>query len=384
MKIIAITISLLLFSVSAPDFAQAFQGGGGESTKPKPKPTPKPAPKPASGPAKGPGRITPVPPSGPTAEVTIKTDLAGCAVVIDGVTRGNTGQDGTLSVPKLRAGSHTLVVTKAGYQKYQNTIELSADQSLIIEATLTPLPVNLAINPNISGARIEVNGQTYNDFADLQLMPGTYQVRITKPGYRGVTKEVELHPARPLTIPVTLERISVEELIAQAEQDFKAQRYDQVITACLDVISAQPDHPRAILLLGQSNFAKENHDDSVFYLVKAARLGEQATLPIKHHHSSGFCSGQLVISKDQFGFRADDGAHSFGAPWAKVYELSVESYRGVPRLNARVGVMKGRKEDKQRLNFLPAQSTATSSGVQCQDCGPKMNAIYQVLQQLRR
>lgn len=320
-----------------------------------------------------------------TGELILKTNLAGCAVSLDNGSQGKTGQDGTLNIPKLKPGSHTLVVTKAGYQKYQSVVELSAGQRQEVEVALAPLPVELNVSVKTPGAKIQIADQIFDGSAQISLAPGTYEVKVTKPGYRTVTQEVQLRPAaRPETISVAMERVPLEELLAQAEQDFKTQRYDQVIAACLDVISAQPDHPRAVLLLGQSYFIKENHDDSVFYLVKAARLGEQATLPVKHHHSYGFCSGQLIIRKDLFGFRADDGEHSFGAAWAKVYELSSESYRGVQRLHTRVSVPKGRKESKQDFNFFAAKSTTTSSGIQCQGCGPAVDAIYQILQQLRK
>lgn len=403
MKRLAIALLPILLGISTSDFAMAFQDGGGKPTKSKTPtktaPTPTPAPKPPAGSNKGSGRSAPPPASrtAPSAEVTIKTSPEGCSISIDAKPRGTTNRDGILNIPKLPPASYILTVSRPGYQKHESLIQLTAGQNETVEVTLTPLPVNLAINPNVSGARIEVNGQIYNDFADVQLIPGTYQIKVSRPGYRTVVREIELRTAKPETLSVSMERVSIEELLAQAEQSFSAQRYDQAIAVCLDLLSAQPDHPRAVLLLGQSNFAKEKHDDSVFYLVKAVRLGQQAMLPIKHHHSTvikgdDLCSGQLVILKERLEFRAAASDHSFNIPWPKVYELSVKPYRSTSRLQTRVGILKGRKEDKQNFNFFPAQADLrrsnpnllTSTEVYCKDCWPTVDAIYQILQQLRK
>jgi hypothetical protein len=395
----------LLICVMATAPAMAFQTGEGKNPKSTPAPKPKPPPKPAPAPGESPrqntppaARPTPASRNAPAGEVTVKTNPAGSTVSLGGRARGVTGKDGILNIPKLTPGAHILTVSKAGYEKQELRIEVSPNQSQAIDVTLTPLPVSLAIYANVSGTKIEVNGQSYTDsVTDLQLAPGIYQIKASKPGFKILVKDVELRPAKPETVNIALEPILVKELLAQAENDFRTQQYDRVIAAGLDILSAEPDHPRAVLLLGQSYFGKNNHNDSVFYLVKAVRLGEQAALPIKHHHSTvtkgdDLCPGQLVIRKDQIEFRAESGDHSFNAPWTKVYELIVESYRSSARLHTRVGVLKGRKEEKQNFNFFPAQSylrrsdpkLVTSTEVYCQDCRPTVDAIYQILQQLRK
>ena len=173
--------------------------------------------KPPRRPGSKPERPTQPATPAPTAEMTIKTNLAGCAVTVGGVARGNTSQDGMLKIAKLKTGSHTLIITKAGYQKYQSEIELSAGQDQVVEIALTPLPVELNVSVKVPGAKIEIADQVFDGSAQMSLTPGIYEVKVTKPGYRTVTREVELRPAaRPETISVAMERVPVEELLAQA------------------------------------------------------------------------------------------------------------------------------------------------------------------------
>ncbi len=386
MKQFTIFLSLLLIFITAFDPALAFQGGDGKTSKPgvapKPTPTPKPtpAPKSSAGASEKPKRNPPAAPKRAlSAELTINASLEGCAVSLNAKPRGNTNKDGSLNLSKLSPGSYTLTVSKAGYESHESQIEIAAGQSQVVEVTLAPLPVKLAISASVPDARIEVNGQSYTGAADLQLLPGTHQITISRSGYRTVKREIELLPARPEKLSVTLERAPIEALLAQAEQDFKQQLYDRVVATCSEIVSAEPDHPSAVLLLGQSYFNLKKHDDSVFYLVKAVRLGEQAILPLKHQHNSAndLCSGQLVIRREQLEFRSSVTDHSFISTWNRLYELNVESQRTLPRLRARVGVLKGKKENKQNFNFALAQSD-------CQDCRSTVDAVYQVLQQLRK
>lgn len=393
-KILCLALAVLIV-VSAP--ALAYQDPNGK-VKPKPTPPPKVTPRPAESPRKAP--TTPAPRPSASGELTIKTAIPGTAVTLDGRARGNTDRDGLLNLANLTPGDHILIVNKPGYQSEERRITVVSRESQIVEVALTPLPVALSVGVNIAGAKIQIANQTFEDaVTDLLLPPNDYEFRVSKPGYKTLSSRVELEVGKPKKISLTLEKVPVETLLAQAEESFKAMQYDQVIANCLDVISAVPDQPRVALLLGQSYFNKGNHTDSVFYLVKAVRLGEQVTLPIKHHNNSftkgdELCSGQIILRKDSFEFQAVGSDHSFSAvPWAKLYELSIGLRRNVPQLHTRVGVVKkNKKESKDDFNFFAAQSETrrsnpnlvTSTEVFCQNCQPTIDAIYQIMQQLKK
>jgi len=397
---IPLAMSVLLLGASA---ALAAQDPGGES---KPKSASKPAttPKTPSRPNDAPRKNTPPPKSVPAGEVTVKTSLVCCAVSLDGKPRGATNQDGLLNLGKLTPGRHVIIVTKAGYEKQEREIELAANQSQFADIALTPLPVSLAISVNVPGARIEVNGQSYTDaVADVQLPPGTYPVKVSKSGYETSLVNVELLPAKPERLSISLERISAEKLLAQAEKEFGSQRYPRVIAACLDVLSVQPEQPRANYLLGRSYFNNGQYAASVSYLVKSIQLGEQVTLPVKHHHTEGrtilgqandgLCSGQFILRKGAFEFQASDPSHSFNVAASKIYELALGSHKNTPRLHTKVGIAKGNKEEKKDFNFFADRAAVRKhdpnvansiNDVYCQDCQSLTDALYQILLQIKK
>lgn len=391
-------ILVVLTLVSVPSLA--YQDPNGKASSANPKPTP--SPKTPARPVKSPGKTatSPTPKVSTAGELTVKTAIPGSAITFDGRGRGSTGRDGLLNLPNLTPGDHVLIVSKAGYQPEERRITINPRESQVVEITLTPSPVPVSVSVNIAGAKIQIANQSFEgSVTDLLLPPDDYEIKVSKPGYKTQSSRVGLEVGKPKRISVTLEKVPVETLMAQAEEAFKAGQYDQVITDCLDVISALPDQPRAVLLLGQSYFIKENHTDSVFYLVKAVRLGEQVTLPIKHHHGTltkgdELCSGQFLLRKDSFTFQAVGSDHSFSVPWTKLYELSAGLRRNVPQLHTRVGVLnpKNKKEKKDDFNFFAFQSETrksnpnlvTSTEVYCPNCQPTVDAIYQILQQLKK
>ncbi|MBS1790051.1 MAG: carboxypeptidase regulatory-like domain-containing protein [Acidobacteria bacterium] len=388
----------VLTVVVVPSLAYQDPNGKVSPAKTKPTPSPKAPPKTAEPSRKG--TTTPTSKASTAGELTVKTAIPGSAVTFDGRARGTTGRDGLLNLPNLTPGDHILIVSKPGYQPEERRITINPRESQIVEIALTPSPVPVSVNVNIPGAKIQIANQLFEgSVTDLLLPPDDYEIKVSKPGYKTQSSRVELEVGKPKRISITLEKVPVETLLAQAEESFKARQYDQVITDCLDVISALPDQPRAVLLLGQSYFIRENHTDSVFYLVKAVRLGEQVTLPIKHHHSTltkgdELCTGQFLLRRDGFEFQAVGSDHSFSSPWTKLYELSVGLRRNVPQLHTRVGVLnpKNKKEKKDDFNFFAVQSETrrsnpnlvTSTEVYCPNCQPTIDAIYQIMQQLKK
>lgn len=401
------TIIFLTLFVLASFQVKAFQSGDGKSKTAKPTPTPKPAApsKPVSdNESTRKSSTSPSPKPVLTGEATLKTIPAECVVSLDGKSRGTTNQDGILNLPNLTSGTHIVVVSKTGYQKEERQISVSAKQSQTVQLTLTPLPVSLTVQTNVTGAAIQVDNKSYMDVvSNLPLVPGLHQVRVSKPGYRSVTMSVELRPAKPERMGITLERVPVETLLAQAEQDFVSHHYPQVIPNCLDILAIQSEQPRANALLGQSYFYTEKFAESVSYLVKAIQLGEQITLPVKHHHVAGFsmvaksddfCSGQLILRKKGIEFQTNNTKDSFSTTPDKIYELGVEPHKNTTvKLHTKVGILKGKKEEKRDFNFFANQAelrkrdpNAANSIIDayCQGCQPAVESLHQLVQEIKK
>ncbi len=375
------------------------QGGGGEATK---KTTPAPAPK-SSTPKPPPVVREPAKPKPLTAELTITTNPPGCAVLVDGNRRGVTNSDGLLNLASLKPGRHIVKVQKTAYREDMRTIDVSAGQSQVMNISLSALPGTLNIKPNVVGARIEYSGSgstgSFNDqVIGQQLAAGQYQLRVSKQGYKTEVRPFEVRPAETVSLSVMLNPVTPAEMLSQAELDFQQKRYRDVIDSCLGVLKSQPDNALANHLLGVSYYLTEKFPESIPPLVRAVKGGREVVLPIKHHHrgpnmgmDDALCSGKLTFRKDSFAFNSSDvGGHDFNLPYNKIYEIKQEAQKA-GRLNLKIGIPKGNKEERKDYNFHVAQAQLVSTGQNgaisravCNDCQRAVEMLYQLLQQLRQ
>ncbi|HEX8069562.1 MAG TPA: caspase family protein [Pyrinomonadaceae bacterium] len=182
-------------------------------------------------------------------------------------------------------------------------------------------------------------------------------------------------------------------LLAQAELDYGDRRYDAVVKAGREILAAQPDNPRANLLLGLSFLNQKRYANSTPYLTKALALGERIDIPIKHHHyiflsGDAFCDGALSFSRNLFEFHSTSQAgHDFAVPFSRIYELVTElTYGG--RLRVKVGIQKEKKEDRKTYNFhlpdayISKKAGSTVNTAFCDVCQQDLTALFQLIQQL--
>jgi len=88
--------------------------------------------------AKRPPRVSPTRPAPATrtATLTVRSNVYGDRVYIDGQHKGSTRLD-----MKLAPGSHTVRVEKEGYLPYEESVELQAGRNPVMRATLSKAPV---------------------------------------------------------------------------------------------------------------------------------------------------------------------------------------------------------------------------------------------------
>jgi hypothetical protein len=374
------------------------QGAGGEATKPPksnpPKAEPKAKPKPTPTPKVIYVPSAPAPPA--NGDLTIRTFPPGSSVLLDGQPKGATGSDGLLPLKSVKPGEHLLVVRKAAFQESTRTILVRAGQSNLEEVSLTPSPGSLSVRPNVAGARIEIpNVGVFTDqLSGRQLQPGTYQIRVSKPGHKPEVKTVEVKPAEAAVVNLTLNPITPAEMLAQAETDFSSRNYASVITDCLNILQTQPEQPRANYLVGMSYYNSEQYAQSINYLVKAVALGEAVTLPIQHHRRAGFSdalvSGTLILHQRTLRFTGTSGG-DFDVPVEKILELKPEPTKA-GRLHVEVMILNKRnnKDEKKDYNFHVVQAGTRKFDpnrpdsidvVYCSNphCSAALDALYQLL-----
>lgn len=322
-----------------------------------------------------------------TAGLTIITTPPGCAVLLDGQSRGVTDKSGVLKLNSLKPGAYTLRVSKDKYNDDFRTIALQPKANPVVSITLIPQPGVLNVAANVAGARFSIsNIGDFDSVSDMQIAPGVYTVSVSRPGYRTATHPVTIKPAETINLPVSLVMLPVEELIAQAEESFRLNNFPQAIELTRSVLATRPEHPRAHALLGMSYYADGNRDESVTHLVKAISLGESVTFSIKHRHGGswggkGLCTGRLTLRRDGVEFYSNEFPdEGFRVPYSKVYEIGLKD---MIRLAAKIGVTKGKKEEKKDYNFYSVDAEAGGTIVTCTQCQAKMTMLIQIIRQFR-
>ncbi|MEK6300520.1 MAG: carboxypeptidase-like regulatory domain-containing protein [Acidobacteriota bacterium] len=272
-------------------------------------------------------------------------------------------------------------------------------------ASPAPAPryAELTVNTGLPECSVLLDGQARGTtdrsgvFKLSSLSPGQHIITVRREGHYDGQSTVQLLAGRSEVVEITLTRkLSTAEVLKQAEDDYRGARYDQAIEKSRRVLNAQPDSSRANLLLGESYYLTGNAE-STAYLVKAIRAGEDAVIPIKHHHRTGLtgvedalCSGTLTLRKTSFEFHSlDMSGHDLTAGYEKITELKNEAGKA-GRLHLKVGVPKGNKEDKKDYNFHVSAAVVRSNGVRqvayCDSpsCLPMVETLYQLLQQLKQ
>lgn len=195
--------------------------------------------------------------------------------------------------------------------------------------------------------------------------------------------------------PRTEANVNVEETMEQAQRDLKDGDYAKAISISRKILAANPEQPKANLLLGLSYLKSGKYTNSANYLSKALALGEQVDIPIQHHHNvfmigDALCSGVLRLTNGLFEFHSSSvPKDDFSVPLSKVYEMVVDQSGG-GRIRVKVGIDKGGKEDKRNLSFhLPTAYVGKKAGssltwVFCEDCFTGVQSMSQLLQQLIR
>jgi len=125
-----------------------------------------------------------------TGALSIYSTPTGSAVYLDGGYQGIT----PTFVGNLLAGSHTVILSRAGYQDWVSTVSVSAGQTTTVSATLAsdPKPVygTVSISSDPSGASVYADdvyvGQTSPGIPLVftQVKPGYHTLLVSKTGYQ--------------------------------------------------------------------------------------------------------------------------------------------------------------------------------------------------------
>ena len=325
----------------------------------------------------------------PPRSLTVKS-MPGCNVFLNGQLRGTTNDAGALVLQSLKLGPHKLTLRKPNYRDEERTITVTTS-GLMEYFTLVPLAGRLNVTCDVVGARIAIRnvGEYSEKITDLELSPGSYEIEVSKPGYRTFTRRVVLAAGAPFYLPVALEKMSIDEMVTQAKENYDKHNYPAAMVLARSVLSIQPEHPKANDLMGGCLYFKGQYDDAIPYLAKAIAGGEPTVIPVLHKHGGSWngktlSPGRLTFYRESLEFYSTDYPdQSFRIPYTSVTEMSVKDQNAHLNLKVRMKLPKNRKETQEEYNFYSTDAVATGVLVTCSQCSSTMRFTLQLLRHFR-
>ena len=181
--------------------------------------------------------------------------------------------------------------------------------------------------------------------------------------------------------------------MGDAQTAYRSGDYEKAASTARSVLAANPQQPKAILLVGQASYRMKRFADSITYLGRAIDLGEEVELPLKHRHGGGlglregYCDGRALLSKSGFSFRGlASKEHDFAVEPTKILEARSLQFR----VDTRLVIKNGTKEDKKNYDFVhpgairaAADNASLLTELRCVDCDESMNVFFTLLQKIR-
>jgi hypothetical protein len=332
--------------------------------------------------------ITPRPKPQPSrrataAELTINSTISNCQVLLNNQSRGVTNESGVLTLRALKPGPYRLLLRKTGYRDEERPVTLSPGPNMQ-SFSLASLPGSLIVVPNLAGASIVIrNFGEYRERINMELPPGSYEILVSKPGYRTVTRGVTIKAAEAFNLPVTLEKLSLDEAMKEATKSFIERDYVQTINLSREIISSYPNVPQAYYLLALSFYLTGNYNDALSNYIKVISLDGKGVFQVRHRHNLyEMCTGTITLTKTTFTFQSSNAfGHDFTIPYGKFKEFYVEaSSDGVLHTKVRIPKPGGRKgEDEKDYNFYVPEALTPTSTIGCSNCRERMEVINQLL-----
>ena len=147
-----------------------------------------------------------------TGSISIISSPAGASVNLDGWDKGTT----PVTIPQVKAGSHTLTLKKAGYTDKVGTIVVEGGQITSVTITLIPEGQNpsafgtLTIRSTPAGANVYFDGEKVeNTPVTLQNVPsGSHKVLLTMQNYGDYSQTVDIASGSDKEISVALPAVT--------------------------------------------------------------------------------------------------------------------------------------------------------------------------------
>jgi len=149
--------------------------------------------------------------------VSITSIPAGADVYADGLYMGETRAGSPLVFREVKAGTHSLLLTRVGYQDYSTSGVIRAGENYDLVITLVAVPHQelggVAIESSPSGAEVFLDN-AYRGLAPLSvdtLPPGSYHVLLRLSGYEDWQSVVNVTPGQQVPLNAILTSLPLQE-----------------------------------------------------------------------------------------------------------------------------------------------------------------------------
>ena len=161
-------------------------------------------------------------------KVVVQTDPSESKIVIDGQEVGKTNSYGTFTTSRLRAGDHTLVITREGYDDWKQTFNVAFTEfskNLNIKLNLTKYKLTIVSSPGASEVLVDnvSMGSTNESTGALEttpLTPGDHTVIVRHDGYREWKQSVKINKDHKLDVTLNSAPV-VDQSASSAEGDIR-------------------------------------------------------------------------------------------------------------------------------------------------------------------
>jgi hypothetical protein len=148
-----------------------------------------------------------------TGTLSVSSSPSGAAVYVDGIYQGVT----STTVGNLVPGSHSVKLTKAGYQDWTGTVSIAAGSTTYLSPTLVVNPqpqyATVSISSNPSGASVYGDGvyigqtRSGSPLTFTEVKPGVHTLRLTKSGYQDYETTQNVVAGQDYVVSVTLNSV---------------------------------------------------------------------------------------------------------------------------------------------------------------------------------
>lgn len=173
--------------------------------------------------------------------------------------------------------------------------------------------------------------------------------------------------------------------------------YNDTITLGQLALDGAAPHGHTQLIVGLSYLRAGDYNAATNHVGQALHLGERLQIPVKHFHKQGrgegLCAGVMTLRRGFLEFHSDEvAADNFSVPLYKASGLRVDWDKG-GRVLVQIMLPKGKKEAPFAYSFHPAQAylrrkeqnkANSPTLVDCSDCQPAVQLLYQLIAQLGR